>query len=66
LKPFEHIYLMGPSGCLEGRQKGEYGLLSTGAAVTALIPRHNQTAVVAGQLNVQIAEQEYLVAGELG
>jgi hypothetical protein len=26
-KPFEHIYLMGPSGCLEGMQKGEYGLL---------------------------------------
>ena len=26
-KPFDHIYLMGPSHCVEAMQKGEYGLL---------------------------------------
>ena len=26
-KPFEHIYLMGPTGCVEDMKKGEYGLL---------------------------------------
>ena len=26
-KPFEHVYLMGPAGCLEGMQKGEYSMV---------------------------------------
>ena len=26
-KPFQHIYLMGPTGCVEDMAKGEYGLL---------------------------------------
>jgi hypothetical protein len=26
-KKFEHVYLMGPSGCLDGMASGEYGLL---------------------------------------